>query len=183
MHINASSVLFLAAVDWRHYMFMIPLMILSVFLILVILVQRGRGGGLTGALGGMGGQSAFGTKAGDLFTRITIIVAAIWVLLSMASLKVLNQYSATGGLSPGEHGQATPVSKTGESSLLPSTTKTGEPPAENPESSAAVPTAEKTAPSTPPAEVTPTATPTTPAPPPAKTSEDAGSKPADSAKP
>ena len=65
--------------------------LLSVFLILVILVQRGRGGGLTGALGGMGGQSAFGTKAGDLFTRITIVVAAIWVLLSMASIKVLAQ--------------------------------------------------------------------------------------------
>src|SRR5262245_61374089 len=83
--------LLLAAVDWRHYMFMIPLTLLSVFMMLVILVQRGRGGGLTGALGGMGGQSAFGTKAGDLFTRITIVVAAIWVLLSMASIKVLAQ--------------------------------------------------------------------------------------------
>lgn len=88
----------LAAVDWVHYAFMIPLILLSVFLILLILVQRGRGGGLTGALGGMGGQSAFGTKAGDLFTRITIITAAIWVLLSMAALKVLNQRSASGGL-------------------------------------------------------------------------------------
>ena len=88
---------------------MIPLMLLSVFLILVILVQRGRGGGLTGALGGMGGQSAFGTKAGDLFTRITIVVAAIWVLLSMASLKVLNQYSATAGLIRSQRGQPTPA--------------------------------------------------------------------------
>src|ERR1043166_2100265 len=79
-----------AALDWRHYLFMIPLMLLSIFLVLVILVQRGRGGGLTGALGGMGGQSAFGTKAGDLFTRITIVVAAIWILLSMGALKVLN---------------------------------------------------------------------------------------------
>ncbi|MEX2175940.1 MAG: preprotein translocase subunit SecG [Pirellulaceae bacterium] len=73
-----------------HYLFIIPLCILSVFLSLVILVQRGRGGGLTGALGGMGGQSAFGTKAGDLFTRITIVVAAIWIVLSMATVKVLN---------------------------------------------------------------------------------------------
>ena len=40
----------------------------SIFLILLVLIQRGRGGGLAGALGGMGGQSAFGTKAGDLFT-------------------------------------------------------------------------------------------------------------------
>ena len=83
----------LAAVDWLHYLFMIPLGLISVFLILVILVQRGRGGGLTGALGGMGGASAFGTKAGDLFTKITIAVAFVWIVLSMASLKFLNQRS------------------------------------------------------------------------------------------
>ena len=88
-----------AAVDGLHYLFMIPLCLLSILLILVILVQRGRGGGLTGALGGMGGQSAFGTKAGDLFTRITIGVAALWVVLSMLSLRVLNHRSATAGLS------------------------------------------------------------------------------------
>jgi preprotein translocase subunit SecG len=86
-----TSFMLLARVDFLHYVFAIPMAVLSVFLVLVILVQRGRGGGLTGALGGMGGQSAFGTKAGDLFTRITIVVAALWVLLSMASIKVLAQ--------------------------------------------------------------------------------------------
>ena len=55
--------------------------VVSIFLILLVLVQRGRGGGLAGALGGMGGQSAFGTKAGDLFTRVTIVVAAVWIVL------------------------------------------------------------------------------------------------------
>jgi preprotein translocase subunit SecG len=80
----------LLALSWKHYAFSIPLSIISVFLMLIILVQRGRGGGLTGALGGMGGQSAFGTKAGDLFTRITIAVAAVWILLCMLTLKVLN---------------------------------------------------------------------------------------------
>ena len=54
----------------------------SCFLIFLILLQRGRGGGLAGAFGGMGGQSAFGTKAGDIFTRITIIAAVIWVALA-----------------------------------------------------------------------------------------------------
>src|SRR6185369_1371653 len=49
--------------------------------------------------GGMGGQSAFGTKAGDLFTRITIGVAFLWVLLSMLSLRVLNHRAQTAGLS------------------------------------------------------------------------------------
>ena len=51
---------------------------LSVFLVLLVLIQRGKGGGLTGALGGPGGQSAFGSKAGDTFTVITIVVASVW---------------------------------------------------------------------------------------------------------
>lgn len=64
------------------------LMFVSVLLILVILLQRGRGGGLVGALSGLGGQSAFGTKAGDTFTRITIVIAAIWVVLAGISGQV-----------------------------------------------------------------------------------------------
>lgn len=57
-------------------------MFISVMLIGIILLQRGRGGGLVGALSGLGGQSAFGTKAGDTFTRITIAIAFVWVLLA-----------------------------------------------------------------------------------------------------
>lgn len=55
---------------------------ISLFMILLVLIQRGRGGGLAGAFGGMGGQSAFGTRAGDTFTRITIVLAVVWVLLA-----------------------------------------------------------------------------------------------------
>ena len=58
--------------------------LLCVFLILLILIQRGKGGGLAGAFGGMGGQSAFGTKAGDTFMRVTIVAAAVWFLFCIA---------------------------------------------------------------------------------------------------
>jgi preprotein translocase subunit SecG len=58
------------------------LLITSLFMILLVLIQRGRGGGLAGAFGGMGGQSAFGTRAGDVFTKITVVVAIIFILLS-----------------------------------------------------------------------------------------------------
>ena len=37
---------------------------------------------MAGAFGGAGGQSAFGTKAGDVFTKITIALALIWVVLA-----------------------------------------------------------------------------------------------------
>ncbi|HUG92159.1 MAG TPA: preprotein translocase subunit SecG, partial [Planctomycetaceae bacterium] len=61
---------------------MILLLVVGLLLMGIILLQRGRGGGLAGAFGGMGGQSAFGTKAGDVFTKITIVMAVIWVLLA-----------------------------------------------------------------------------------------------------
>lgn len=66
--------------------FLILLFLASLFLILLVLVQRGKGGGLAGAFGGMGGQSAFGTKAGDLFTKVTIGVAFFWILLCMGAV-------------------------------------------------------------------------------------------------
>jgi preprotein translocase subunit SecG len=66
--------------------FAIVLSLLAIFLILLVLVQRGRGGGLAGALGGMGGSSAFGAKAGDVFTRITVVTAAIWITLSLIAV-------------------------------------------------------------------------------------------------
>jgi preprotein translocase subunit SecG len=67
---------------------MVLLLFLAFFLIVLVLIQRGKGGGLAGALGGMGGQSAFGTKAGDLFTKITVGVAAVWIVLCIASVKL-----------------------------------------------------------------------------------------------
>ena len=61
----------------------------AIILILLVMVQRGKGGGLAGAFGGMGGQSAFGTKAGDLFTKITVGVAAFWIVLCTITVGVV----------------------------------------------------------------------------------------------
>lgn len=60
----------------------------SLIMILLILIQRGRGGGLIGALGGAGGSSPFGSRAGDAFTRITLITAAVWIVLIMLQILV-----------------------------------------------------------------------------------------------
>ena len=86
----------------------------SLFLILLVLVQRGRGGGLAGALGGMGGQSAFGTKAGDLFTRITVGVAAFWIILCLLATNLLGRQqsllsSELGGAAPQATAPMTPT--------------------------------------------------------------------------
>ncbi len=62
----------------------------GLILIGLVLIQRGKGGGLAGAFGGAGGSSPFGSKAGDTFTRITIWVAAAWILLIMIQVRVMN---------------------------------------------------------------------------------------------
>ncbi|MFO0960838.1 MAG: preprotein translocase subunit SecG [Isosphaeraceae bacterium] len=72
--------------------------VISVLLIGLVLIQRGRGGGLAGAFGGAGGSSAFGTKAGDVFTRITIGVAAVWIVICMLLVVLTNRTSTTGRL-------------------------------------------------------------------------------------
>ncbi|MGD0518410.1 MAG: preprotein translocase subunit SecG [Thermoguttaceae bacterium] len=80
---------------------MILLILTGIFLIVLILIQRGKGGGLAGAFGGMGGQSAFGTKAGDLFTRITIGVAAFWIILCIVSVRLMGTTKEVLNLGPG----------------------------------------------------------------------------------
>ncbi len=75
--------------SWLPYITMFLLGLVGVMLIFIILLQRGRGGGLAGALGGMGGQSAFGTKAGDVFTKITIGLATVWMLLAATNVFAL----------------------------------------------------------------------------------------------
>lgn len=93
------------------------LVLTSLFLILLVLVQRGRGGGLAGALGGMGGQSAFGTKAGDLFTRITVGVAAFWIILCLLATNLLGRQQSLlstelGGAAPQATAPMTPTQPT-----------------------------------------------------------------------
>jgi preprotein translocase subunit SecG len=73
---------------WVPPVFNLIIFFTGLFLILLVLIQRGKGGGLAGAFGGAGGSSAFGSRAGDAFTRITIVVAAIWLLMIMLMIKM-----------------------------------------------------------------------------------------------
>ncbi len=84
----------------------------SFLLIVIVLLQRGRGGGLAGALGGMGGQSAFGTRAGDVFTRITVILAIIWTV--MAGVTGMAMQRRNNSLFPGGANAPTEMRSTGD---------------------------------------------------------------------
>ena len=71
------------------------IILVSIFLICLVLIQRGKGGGLAGAFGGVGGSSAFGTKAGDTFTRITVVTAAVWMLMAMLLVVMTSRRNAS----------------------------------------------------------------------------------------
>ncbi len=105
--------------------FIVLLSIMSVFMVLLVLIQRGKGGGLAGAFGGMGGQSAFGTKAGDAFTKITIVTAVLWFVLCIGA--VISLKGGGSGLSSGLRKEGTETQQTTESG---GTTSTPTAPAE-----------------------------------------------------
>lgn len=54
------------------------------FLIIVVLLQQGKGGGLGAAFGGSATQQVFGGRgAGDLLTRLTAITAMVFMTTSV----------------------------------------------------------------------------------------------------
>jgi preprotein translocase subunit SecG len=58
----------------------------AIVLIFIVLIQKGKGGGLGAAFGGVG-SSLLGTKTGDFLTWVTICFVAAWLLLSIVAAK------------------------------------------------------------------------------------------------
>jgi preprotein translocase subunit SecG len=58
----------------------------ALILVLIVLIQKGKGGGLSAAFGGIG-SSLLGTKTGDFLTWVTIGMVGIWLLLSVFAAK------------------------------------------------------------------------------------------------
>lgn len=75
----------LASMTWGQWLVAMLIIVICSFLMLVIMLQRGRGGGLAGAFGGAGGSSAFGAKTGDVFTWITVVVAAVFIIVCVVA--------------------------------------------------------------------------------------------------
>src|SRR5438045_8550336 len=68
------------------------LVVVCLFLVLLVLIQKGRGGGLSGAFGGAGGNTAFGAKTGDVLTWATSVVFGIFLVLAITLNLLANYY-------------------------------------------------------------------------------------------
>jgi preprotein translocase subunit SecG len=79
----------LIAVSWYSHTINVVVLVLGLILMLVVLIQRGKGGGLAGAFGGAGGSSPFGSRAADQFVKVTLWLAGVWVLVIMIHVKVV----------------------------------------------------------------------------------------------
>jgi len=67
-----------------HILLGVLFLVICFLLIIIILLQKGKGGGLGAAFGGMG-SSAFGTRTGDVFTWVTIVLTGLFLLLAIAT--------------------------------------------------------------------------------------------------
>ena len=79
----------LVAVWWVSHLLNLVVVGLGFILMVFVLIQRGKGGGLAGAFGGVGGSSPFGSRATDAFVKWTLWLAGIWVLIIMIHVKVV----------------------------------------------------------------------------------------------
>jgi preprotein translocase subunit SecG len=88
--------------------------IISVFLILVVLVQQGKGADLAGAFGGGGSQTAFGARgATTLLHKLTtgFFVAFVLTSLALAILQGRPSNSVMSGSAPAAAAPAAPAKK------------------------------------------------------------------------
>ena len=73
-------------------------LIISVLMVLIVLIQRPQGGGLSGAFGASSdgaGQTAFGAKTGDALTTATILIFIVFLLTAVGLNLLIKPPSAT----------------------------------------------------------------------------------------
>ena len=61
--------------------------ICAVALILIVLIQKGRGGGLSAAFGGGMASGILGSKTGDFLTWVTIVLVGVFLTLAVVMAK------------------------------------------------------------------------------------------------
>lgn len=89
----------LAKISIWWTMFAALWVLLALGLILVVLIQKGRGGGIGAAFGGGGANSLLGTKTGDFLTWVTISLISLFLVGAVVMGKYMRP-SSDSGLAP-----------------------------------------------------------------------------------
>ncbi|MFC1739484.1 preprotein translocase subunit SecG, partial [Planctomycetota bacterium] len=105
------NVLPLLAAIFVMKLVMVLFIFCSVVLILVILLQKGRGGGLSAAFGGGMGGGLLGSKTGDFLTWVTIVLVSVFLILAVVMAKFYKPTVSDFGQS-GADGQTLPAGTT-----------------------------------------------------------------------
>jgi preprotein translocase subunit SecG len=94
-----------------YYLVEAVYVIVCLVLMLVILLQQGKGGDIANAFGGGGSQAAFGARSGaTVLSRATTIAAVLFIVGALV-LGILGQRgpgSVVGGRAPAQQSQPTP---------------------------------------------------------------------------
>ena len=77
----------LAAVGFIMTVVAVIWFVCAVALILIVLIQKGRGGGLSAAFGGGMAGGILGSKTGDFLTWVTIVLVAVFLTFSVLLAK------------------------------------------------------------------------------------------------
>jgi preprotein translocase subunit SecG len=68
-------------------------------LVLIVLIQKGKGGGLSGAFGGAMASGILGSKTGDFLTWVTIVLAGVFLFLAVIMAKFYREEVSDYGIS------------------------------------------------------------------------------------
>jgi preprotein translocase subunit SecG len=79
----------MAALTWLKVPLLILFVLSGIVLILIVLIQTTKGGGLAGAFGMGGDASVLGTRAGTFLGKVTAVFAAVFLLLALVYSLVL----------------------------------------------------------------------------------------------
>jgi len=108
------------AVGFLMKLIMVIFVLVAVALIFIILLQRGKGGGLSAALGGGMASGLLGSKTGDVLTWVTIVLVGVFLVLGIVMAKYYKPTASQVGPTPGtETRQTVPAGPAEQNAVAP----------------------------------------------------------------
>jgi preprotein translocase subunit SecG len=99
------------AVSFFANLIAIVFVICAVLLMLIVLIQKGKGGGLGAAFGGGLASGILGSKTGDFLTWVTVAMAGVFLALAIVMAKFYKPGISDFGASQSQPTQQVPIQK------------------------------------------------------------------------